>query len=327
MRRALIIIIFICCAAKLINCDNPANSDGKGWRYPEDDMGVSPVYTVRAWHPLSQWIIVTAMDSVDTDNDGNNDYFFLGPWLLNAETLEKKPLNMLKHFRNPSWSRDGKKLVMERGGQIYSVKVPSIDPIIIDTTTITQLTFEGRNYLPCWSPDGEWIAFDSNLNDPVGANVIWKMRKDGSQKTDLSEHEVGEWRMPNWSPDGKRIAFKNYVTQGGEIYTMDINGGNIKRLTKNTHFDSYPKYSPDGKKIAYMAKPQNSSYHIRIMNSNGTSNLHITPEYSLGFDWSPDGSKIVFTYSTGKRKTPGDGDLWMINADGTGWKRLTFEIQ
>lgn len=285
---------------------------------------IPPYGKLEDWHPQSDWVAVVHMDSVDFDLDGIKDSLYYGIWHLETHTLEIQPLNVLYGFGNIKWSPDGKKLVMESGGHIYTVEVPRIDPVFVDMTTLKQLTSEGGNFFPQWSPDGEWIVYDSNVNDPKGAQVIWKMRSDGSQKTDISKHLVGEWRTPDWSPDGRRIVFRNYVNSGGEIYTMDINGNNLERLTFDDRSDENPKYSPDGSKIAYISSTNKGEVSIRVMNTDGSNNRQISPIGGMSFAWRPDGEKIIFMYWNYFKPFEENGELWTINPDGSGLQRLTF---
>ncbi|MCH7783298.1 twin-arginine translocase subunit TatC [candidate division KSB1 bacterium] len=285
---------------------------------------IPPYGKLDDWHPQSNWVAVVHMDSVDFDLDGFKDDLYYGLWHLETHTLEIQPLNVLHGFGDIKWSPDGKKLVMESGGHIYTVEVPRIDPVFVDMTTLKQLTSEGGNFFPEWSPDGEWIVYDSNVNDPKGASVIWKMRSDGSQKTDIGTQLVGEWRTPDWSPDGRRIVFRNYVNSGGEIYTMDINGNNLERLTFDDRSDQNPKYSPDGSKIAYITSTNKGETSIRVMNTDGSNNRQISPIDAMSFAWRPDGKKIIFMYWHEFKQFEGNGELWTINPDGSGLKRLTF---
>jgi len=74
---------------------------------------------------------------------------------------------------------------------------------LLDLTTghRRQLTNDGDNYTPTFSPDGGWLAFTSY---GFGANrhglcKIYKMRLDGSDKTQLSTNPLCDW-LPNWGP-------------------------------------------------------------------------------------------------------------------------------
>jgi Tol biopolymer transport system component len=213
----------------------------------------------------------------------------------------------------PSWSPDGAWIAFHDGAQIYKRK--------LNGENLTQLTTEGRNFFPAWSPDGLWLAYDSNVNDPRGANVIWKMLAGGSGKRDISQHGVGEWRMPNWSPNGRRIAHQRYVGVGApEVVTMDTSGGDEVRLTFDDRFDGYPKYSPDGTRIAFTSQPSNGSPQIWVMNADGTNPRQLTTTQGYTCDWSPDGEWIVYTDSRAV-----NGRLWIMRKDGSGKRQLTFE--
>jgi dipeptidyl aminopeptidase/acylaminoacyl peptidase len=112
----------------------------------------------------------------------------------------------------------------------------------------------------------------------------------------------------NFSPDSKEICFTavtdkmEAISTNGDLFTVPVAGGEIKRITTQPGFDGEPVYSPDGKYIAYHAqlKPEYESDRWRVMlydrNSGKNENL------SEGFDrsadelaWSADSKTIYFT--------------------------------
>lgn len=238
-----------------------------------------------------------------------------GIYLINPDGTNKRLWYASRGAYAPSWSPDGQWIAFYDEAQIYKRK--------LNGDSLTQLTFEGRNFFPAWSPDGKWIVYDSNFNDPIGANVIWKMLADGSRKIDISLHEVGEWRMSNWSPDGKRIVHQRYVGVGTpEIVTMDTSGSDETRLTFNEQFDAYPKYSSDGTKIAFTSYPQGlaSETQIWVMEADGSNRKQLTTTQGYTCDWSPDGEWIVYTDSRAV-----SGRLWIMRKDGSDKRQLTFD--
>jgi Tol biopolymer transport system component len=219
-----------------------------------------------------------------------------------------------------NWSMNGQWIVFDQGAQIY--KAPVIGDSI-DNTHIVRLTSMGRNFLPAFSPDGKWIAFDSNLNDSLGANVIWKIKADGSEIHDISKHGIGEWRMPNWSPDGGKIVHQRYIdVDAPEIVVMDTWGDNSTRLTNDKRFESFPRYSRDGLKIAFQSQLEGLP-HVWVMNADGSNQCQLTTDGGETPAWSPDG-RLVYVHYNPLKRHPGNGTLWIMNSDGSNKHQITF---
>lgn len=282
----------------------------------------NPLYFERpAWHPNGDWIAAEHSDSVDTNNDGLNDTLFSGIWLVNAHNGQTQPL--LPYGNAPAWNPLGTYLAVHAGGDIYTIHITSLSPANYDSSSITLLTpFDASAFFPTWSDDGQWIAFDTNYLDSKGANVIWKTRTDGSDLTDISIHQVGEWRYANWS--GSQIAYSRYVaggSDGPEIFVMSENGSEQKQLTGNGE-NYFPKFSPDGKRIAYQHH-QGIKSSIYSMDSDGRKNKALAQNWAAGMAWSPDGRKIVYVFANHYYDVPGNGQLWIMNSDGSQKKQLT----
>ncbi|MBI4726713.1 PD40 domain-containing protein [candidate division TA06 bacterium] len=195
---------------------------------------------------------------------------------------------------------------------IYKIMAPEGD-------SLTQLTFNGRNFFPTWSPDGKRIAWDTSYMDSLGANVIWIMDADGNNKKDISQHQVGEWRMPDWYTDGRivHIRYPGGSTFSSEIFIMDSSGQNPIRITNNNNTDYYPKVSPTGTKILFSSQADGQAPRIWVVNSDGSKPIKLTETGGDHPAWSPDGTKIVYCNTV-------DGRLWTMNADGTNKQQLTF---
>ena len=95
---------------------------------------------------------------------------------------------------------------------------------------------------------------------------------------------------PSLSPDGKVIAFR----WANDIWTVDILGGEAKRLTFHPDSDSQPRFSPDGSKIAFVSN-RTGSDQIYVMPAQGgipeQKTFH-TEGYTIA-DWFPDGNSIL----------------------------------
>src|SRR6266550_1874996 len=119
-----------------------------------------------------------------------------------------------------------------------------------------------------------------------------------------------------------RIAFssdRNYADGGGrEIYSMNVDGTDVVRLTNNPAVDWFPAWSPDGTQIAF----ESDGGDIYTMNADGSGVFRVTSRISGGPNqfpsWSPTGEQIAFT-----SLRDANAEIYVINVDGTGEKRLT----
>ena len=123
-------------------------------------------------------------------------------------------------------------------------------------------------------------------------------------------------RNPAWSPDGDRIAFDSMRDGNNDVFTMDVDGGNLARLTTNPAGDSDPNWAPSGDALAFTSG-RDSTDVIYTMNPDGTAQTrrsHPSLYPSQHPAWSPDGTRIVFSGVRGEITQP---QLVVITADGS----------
>ena len=103
---------------------------------------------------------------------------------------------------------------------------------------------------------------------------------------------------PSMSPDGAKIVYSSPRTGNGDIYQVDREGSNQRRITDNPKFESHPLFSPDGSTIAFL-READGCRHIWLMSNDGTNQKQLT--FGDVLDdlraFSPDGSELAFDRS------------------------------
>jgi len=99
--------------------------------------------------------------------------------------------------------------------------------------------------------DGRYLAYEST---PDRADILVKDLKTGETINLTKENGKYKNQTPAWSPDGKKIAFTSNRDGHSEIYIMDNNGKNVKKITNNRWYDGSPAWSPDGTKLVYSSR-------------------------------------------------------------------------
>lgn len=151
----------------------------------------------------------------------------------------------------PAWSPNGKWItfVSDRAGEYLDVY-----RMDTDGSNVRRLTNRGNNWEPDWSPDSQWIAFNATQDRRT---ALYIMTADGKGRRQL---KAGVFTSAGctWSPDGRQIAFAtgNEFEVGVNIYVIDIDGNNLRKLTQvgALSLATHPAWSSDGEWIAYSVK-------------------------------------------------------------------------
>jgi TolB protein len=200
-------------------------------------------------------------------------------YVMNADGTGTKRLTSTKESEShPTWSPDGGKIAFARGGSgdIYVVNADGSNVHRISDPLAEESD-------PTWSPDGEWIAY-ARRTPGTAIQEVWIMHPDGSDSRAVTTQgaktftpawspdssrivfssnaggelyelytvgvdgtgvrsvapTTGDNFEPSWSPDGSKIAYQ----EDGAIFTVELGGGDVEKLTDNANNDSSPVWNP-----------------------------------------------------------------------------------
>lgn len=211
-----------------------------------------------------------------------------------------------QHLEGAAWSPDGRSIAVSDVGDNHS------DVLVLDArgARLRQLTRNWSNVSvkdsawgrkPTWSPDGERIAYVSDLGRSDMS--LWLVPAGGGQARTLYRLGIGsggvDW--PSWSPDGRKIAFTSYppgVYQPPQVFLLTLASGAVAQLTdlKAGAFD--PAWSPDGSQIAFTGRADGQT-HVMVMRADGTNAIQLTGgRYDRAPAWSPDGGELAYLART-----------------------------
>jgi TolB protein len=180
-----------------------------------------------------------------------------------------------------------------------------------DGSELSQLTFEGSNFEPQWSPDGNLIIFVSTR---TGNREIYLMNADGSNHKKLTSNP-GWDGFPDWSPDGSSIAYQSDKSGNQDIWLMNPDGSSQTNITsQHLSSEAYPNWSPNGNQLAFSSN-RDGNEEIYIMNTDGSNPVRLTNRDLADYSptWSTDGERICFNSNN---EALDDYRIWSIDANG-----------
>jgi Tol biopolymer transport system component len=184
------------------------------------------------------------------------------------------------------------------------------------------------HFIANWSPDGSSAIFMVNQG-------IWQVNADASNlhlvwspPSDRTGIDDG----PTFTPDGRHIIFTRCCPRstGYALWEIRADGTHLKPITSEAvppgvdgPSDNLPQVSPNGRWVAYHRNPAPFNVQrIVVTNIDTGRRVRLTdPKLNAQVpNWSPDSKEVVFEIH------PPDGseDVAIVNADGTGYRQLTF---
>lgn len=207
--------------------------------------------------------------------------------IINVETGERRIVRRAKeHFEAPNWSRDGRTLIYNSKGNLYTLPRTGGQPQLLNTGFANRCNNDHGI-----SPDGKQLAISHATE---GQSLIYILSSNGGEPRLITEFGPSYWH--GWSPDGKTLVYCASRKGDYDIYTIPVQGGKEKRLTNTEGLDDGPDYSPDGKFI-FFNSVRTGQMKIWRMKADGSEQVQITYDDNYN-DWfshpSPNGKWLVF---------------------------------
>lgn len=223
------------------------------------------------WSPLGDKIIYNSY------KDGGGPMLYLKDLTSGSERRisSREGLNI-----GAAWVHNGKEvaLTLSHGdnSDIYTIDLKG--------KIIARLTSHwGIDVSPTFSPDGKRIAFVSNRSG--SPQIYVKDLKEGKEERLTFEGKYNT--SPSWSKLN-RIAFSGMNNGRFDIFTINPDGSDLRRLTENQGNNEDPCWSPDGRYIVFSSN-RDGRYHLYLMNANGQNQRKLTSKRGeqTSPSWSP----------------------------------------
>jgi Tol biopolymer transport system component len=196
-------------------------------------------------------------------------------------------------FEAPNWMKDGKKLLFNQGGSIYTIPVDGGAPELVNTGNAKR-----NNNDHVISFDGKMLAISSHRDGmPGGGSSVYYLPVTGGEPTLVTDSTPSY--LHGWNPNGKEVVYtaqRISKSPAYNIYKKPINGGPEVQVTfNNKGLADGPEFSPDGKWIYYNST-QTGTMQLWRMKPDGSGQEQLTfDEYNNWFAHvSPDNKWIAF---------------------------------
>jgi Tol biopolymer transport system component len=253
-----------------------------------DGSDIKQITSGEYWHNSGRWSPDAKKIVCNTEEGTTTAWVQMA--IMNADGSDRK---LLGYGSQMSWHPDGSIILFtycpscEIG--IFNMKLYSIDSGGNERVIVSE-DFAGET---AFSPEGDQVAFvfsDASDTIPSPRIIIMNYPTFSNTKPIGPEGAVS----PFWSPNGNEITFSKREIRtepNDNIYIMNTDGSNIRRITNNTSNMPYiyPRWSPDGEKIIFLSYTVDGTqkWYLYMVNNDGTD-LHkiIDDDTVTSCDWS-----------------------------------------
>lgn len=246
--------------------------------------------------------------------------------VLDTHTGEVTPVRRFDHvIEAPNWIQGEEALVYNDDGRLwrYDLTLDSISPI--DTGEC-----DNCNNDHVLSPDGRFVAV-SHSERSGWQSKIYIVPITGGAPRLVTPNSPSF--LHGWSPDGRELAYCAFREHDGkqcvDVYAIDAQGGEERRLTQGEGFSDGPEYAPDGRSV-WFNSTRGGLMQLWRMARDGSDATYMTPDERNSWfaHLSPDGEQVAYiAYRKGELEPhehlPNmNVELRLMNADGSAQRKL-----
>lgn len=227
--------------------------------------------------------------------------------------------------RWPVWSADGRELAfVSEVNRYQGMNLMVMNPDILTLRFVT--TDPHDETAPVWSPAGggaQRLAYESfnGWDWDIHIRAVYDENIVLAQAGQPLLQGRADDRKPQWSPDGAQLAFiSNRGNLSNDLYLVNANGRDLRRLTDSMIVTNDFVWSPDGTHIAFVSRKDRNQeiYIVNIVTGNLTNLTNDPRSDDFAPDWSPDGEYIAFVSNR-----DGNNEIYVMDTAGEIMRRLT----
>jgi Tol biopolymer transport system component len=148
------------------------------------------------------------------------------------------------------------------------------------------------DYGPRWVPEGPGLVFITEVEVP---GVLYAIAPEGEGMASRLGPNPATDEPPAFTPDGTRMVFAATTDDGWDLFSSDLAGGDLRRITSDGLRKVQPVVAPDGERVVYGVGPDGEQ-KLALVRLDGSGGRTLTDGGSNDGHpyWLPDGSGVVF---------------------------------
>jgi tricorn protease len=212
-----------------------------------------------------------------------------------------------KHIESVSSAPDGERVITVARGDLFSVPAKNGTPRDLSKTS------NAHERDAIWSPDGKWIAYNS---DVTGENELYIRSQDGKgQPQQITSKADTYYYQPEWSPDSKKLLWSDRLQR---LRYVDVGSKVVTEVDQDKYGEigSYD-WSPDSQWIAWSRPEENGFEKVYMSSVADRKPVAVTDDwYSAGrVAFSDDGKYLLLSSSRDFKPTFGEEEFENVYVD------------